>query len=403
MAARKKEILFCALAILLTLVSLSPLFLRLFQQEYTFAHQYGGFFKVLFAAIPVVVVLLCRRIDIDCSPQQRTALFIFLVALSASLVYIHFIYVDTAANTFVYHSNLEWQMETHYSVLRLDPKSIPNTFRFLPNTMVRIVEFCTGDFIYARTLYWLTTMFMLLFSIYYYARIHYGHEKALLAVLLYACIFPVSIRFYAGQLTDPLSHLTFVLSFIFLELNLFFAFVTALAIGVMAKESIVVMAVYYFLFRRKDEHWFRNSVFACLVCAAIVLSIRFFIVPGAKTPLNDFFVIGNMDKWKFYFSANFGHYRLWTWQMLFTVGVFVPFLILEWKSAARSVRNLAVFLLFVLVLSNMTFGWLKETRNLIPAVIPMALIASNYLLGRAGSGSGSTTGKGFDDESGDKA
>jgi hypothetical protein len=280
-------------------------------------------------------------------------------------------------------------MATHYNVMNLDPEAIPNTFRFLPNSMVRIGEFFTGDFVYARTIYWLTMMYLLLFSIYYYARIHCSHDKAFFTVLLYACVFPVSIRYYAGQLTDPLSHLSFVLSFIFLELNLFFAFVTALSIGILAKESIVVMVVYYFLFKRKEQRWFAKSSFAFLVCAAIVLCIRLLIVPSAGMPLNDFFVLGNMDKWMFYFSANFGDYGKWVWQMVFTVGMFIPFLILAWKSAPRNARNLSVFLFAILLFSNMTFSWLKETRNLIPAVIPMALITSHYLLSRSRSESGS--------------
>ncbi len=69
--------------------------------------------------------------------------------------------------------------------------------------------------------------------------------------------------------------------------------------------------------------------------------------------------------------------------MVFTVGIFIPFLILAWKSADRRVRNLALFLLTALLLSNMMFSWLVETRNLIPAVIPLALLTSDYLMGRS--------------------
>ena len=227
-------------------------------------------------------------------------------------------------------------------------------------------------------------MFFLLFSIYYYARIYHSHKKALLTVLLYASVFPISIRYYAGQLTDPLSHLSFVLSFIFLELNLFFYFATALFVGILAKESIVVMAVYFLIFRRKEKYWLPKTLFLFIVSAAIILSIRLWIVPAATTPFNDFFVLGNLrGKWLFFLSSNFGKYNQWVWQMLFTVGIFVPFLILAWKRSNRNIRSLAVFILTVLLLSNIGFSWLHETRNLIPAVIPLALITSDYLLSRS--------------------
>ena len=380
---RRKEILFSIIAVLLTVASLAPLIFRSFFAQYT-PIGYGGFYKVLLAAIPLGAVLLCYKIKVDCSPKQKTALFILLAALSSSLVYVHYIYVDTASNYLANHSNLEWQMITHWRVMQLDPESIPHTFRFLPNSLVRFVEFFVGDFIYARTLYWLTTMFFLLFSIYYYARIYHSHEKALLTVLLYASVFPISIRYYAGQLTDPLSHLSFVLSFIFLELNLFFYFATALFVGILAKESIVVMAVYFLLFRRKEEYRLPKTLFLFIVSAAIILSIRLWIVPAAATPFNDVFVLGNLrGRWLFFLSSNFGKYNQWVWQMLFTIGIFVPFLILAWKSAAQNIRSLAVFLLTVLLLSNIGFSWLTETRNLLPAVIPLALITSDYLLSRS--------------------
>lgn len=380
---RRKEILFGILAILLTVAGLAPLIFGSFFAR-DILGEHNAFYKVLLATIPVGAAFLCYKIKIDCSSKQKAALFILLAALSPFLVYVHYIYVDSASDIFAYQSNLSWQMTTHANVMNLDPEAIPNTFRFLPNSLVRIIEFFTGDFIYARTLYWLTAMFFLLFSIYYYARIHCNHEKALLTVLFYAIVFPISIRYYAGQLTDPLSHLSFVLSFIFLELNLFLYFAVALFVGILAKESIVVMAVYFLIFRRKEKKWLPKTFFLFVVSAAIVLCIRLWIVRGAQTPFNDFFVLGNLSgKWMFYLSANFGGYNKWAGQMLFTAGIFIPFLILAWKSAARNVRNLAVFLLPLLLLSNMTFGWLWETRNLIPAVIPMALITSDYLLNRA--------------------
>jgi hypothetical protein len=71
--------------------------------------------------------------------------------------------------------------------------------------------------------------------------------------------------------------------------------------------------------------------------------------------------------------------------VLCVVGIFVPFLVLAWKTTRPQLRNLACFLLVTLLLSNFLFSWPNETRNLIPAVIPLALITSDVLLRRQNS------------------
>jgi hypothetical protein len=380
---RGRGILFSVLAILLTFAGLTPLIFRSFFSG-EISSEYHTFYRVLLAGVPLAAVAFCHRIKIDCLPQQKLALFILLATLSPFLVYIHYIYIDTTSSYFTVRSNLFWQLATQRDVVNLNLGAIPHTYRFLPNSIVRLAQFFTGSFVYGRTLYWLTMMFLLLFSIYYYARLYCSHEKALLTVLFYAGVFPITIRYYAGQLTDPMSHLTFVLSFIFLEMNLFLYFALAILIGTLAKESIFVMAVYFLLFRRAEKRYALKTVFIFAAGAALMYCVRFLILPGAVAPLNDYFVITNLKgTWIPYLFENFGDYNRWVGQLVFTVGIFIPFLILAWKSADRRIKNLALFLLTTLLLSNMTFSWLVETRNLIPAVIPLALLTSDYLVGRS--------------------
>jgi hypothetical protein len=248
--------------------------------------------------------------------------------------------------------------------------------------MVRFVEFLTGDFAYARSLYRHAMMFPLLFCIYYYARIRHSNEKALLTVLLYCAVYPISIRYYAGQFVDPLSHLSFVLAFIFLELDLFLTFGLTVLIGIMAKESILVMPVFFLLFRRRDKNYLIKAVVLLAACAALTSIIRLWIVPG-EFFANDEFVIGNLGGTALpHLLKHARNFNRWSMQVLCVVGIFVPFLALAWKETKPELRNLAMFLLVTLLLSNFLFSWPNETRNLIPAVIPLALITSNYLLRR---------------------
>lgn len=377
----EKELLFSILVILLTVVGLSPLiFPSLFTSEVK--PEYFKLFKILFMTIPIGSIVVCDRIKLDCTKKEKVSLFIFLILLAMLLADLHYIFIDKTGYYFPTVSNHRWQLTIHEAVMALDPRVIPHTYRFLPDSIVRFIEFFTGDYSYARSLYRNTFMFILLFSIYYYARIYYSHGKGLAAVLFYAVIYPVSIRFYAGQLTDPLSHLTFVLCFIFLELNMFICFSIVVLIGVLAKESILILVIYFILFRRREKKYLLKTALLITAGAWITLAIRLWVVPS-ETLVNDVFLIHDLKgSVSGHLMRNFGKFDEWGRQILFTVGFFVPFLVLAWNSTEKSLRNLAVFLLVTLMLSNVFFGFLAETRNLIPAVIPLALITADYLLNR---------------------
>ena len=366
-------------AIALTFVCLAPVIFRS-----TFASDvdaaYHGIFKVLLTAVPIAVAAFCYRLEIDCPPGQKAGLFIMLAGLTVALVNIHYIFVDAGAAYFPYISNHEWQLELHRSVTALSPETLPHSYRFLPNSMVKLAEFLTGDFAYARLLYRLTIQFPLLYCIYYFGRIRHSHAVSLAAVLMYAAVYPISVSFYAGQLADPLSHLTFALALIFLELDLFLYFALAVFIGIMAKESILAMCIYYVLFRIKDKQFLPKAAILLGVSAAIVVCIRVWIVPGQYFA-NNVFVLSDLGGTALpHLSKHFGNFNRWIMQVVCVVGIFLPFLALAWKTTAPRLRNLAAFMFTATLLSNFLFSWPNETRNLIPAVIPLALIAANYIL-----------------------
>ncbi len=375
-SVKKNKIFLCSIiAVVVTLICLTPLFFsRLFETDIDLI--FHNFFKIFLLLIPLGSIALCTRIKLNFLPRQKTSLFILLVFLTLLLVDIHYTSVDSASNYFKNKSNHEWQVSLHQKVLNLGPVGIPHTYRFLPNSMVRVFEYFTGDFSYARSLYRHTFMFILLFSLYYYARLYTGHSASLLAVLLYAAVYPISIRYYAGQLTDPLSHISFLWSFIFLELNIFSWFCLTIIIGIMAKESILIMPVYYFLVSRKNaKTWIKaGTLFAAGFI--LVLGIRFLVMEG------DF----KMDNVSGVGLSTFMHHisrsKNWWRQILYNVIIFLPFFCLAWKTTDKRPRNLALFLLPILAVTNALFSLLAETRNFMPAVFPLSVITADYLLKR---------------------
>jgi hypothetical protein len=330
-------------------------------------------------------------------PSKKISLFILLILISFVLFDIHYIYIDSpsrypqlpgaerqesrkslpghfSSQYFDDISNHQWQIEIHKNVLTLSPKVLPHSYRFLPNSLVRVFEFFTADFSYARALYRYTFMFLLLFSIYYYARLFYNHQTALLSVLFYAMIYPISIRFYAGQLTDPISHLLFVWSFIFLELDCFIYFAVSILIGVFAKETILVMPIYYILIQMNEKKRWAKGGILLVIGILMIFMIRMIVTSNDLTYRN----ISGIEISQI--RRNLRYLGLWGRQVSYTIGILLPFLVLAWRTTRKELKHLVMFLLPILLLSNTIFSWLHETRNLIPVVIPMAIISSDYLM-----------------------
>src|SRR5208283_1697756 len=132
----------------------------------------------------------------------------------------------------------------------------------------------------ARDLYRLLFGMLLFYAIYRYARVFSGHLGAIIAVLLTAAVFPISFQYYVGQLTDPMSHLSFVLAFLFIEREDFPFLLTTLVIGALAKESVLAMAGYYALFGRKDKHYPIKVAGLLVCCAAVYLGVRMLVLGG---------------------------------------------------------------------------------------------------------------------------
>ncbi len=64
---------------------------------------------------------------------------------------------------------------------------------------------------------------------------------------------------------------------------------------------------------------------------------------------------------------------------LLTAGALIPFLALGWSTTAASLKRMALFLLPVLLVSSLFFSWLVETRNFMPLVFVLAVVAGGFL------------------------
>ena len=307
--------------------------------------------------------------------HSRTFVLVFLVFLLTCIVNnLHHVNVDNGVPYLPgYVSNVLWQGLVNDLVIQLSPAALPHSYRFLPNSIVRWFQMGGLDYEPARDLYRLIFGILLFYAIYKFARLYTNYLGAILAMLFIAVIYPVSFEYYAGQLTDPLSHLSFVLAFIFLETEDFAFLLTTLLVGALAKETVLAMAGYYVLFCRKESHYWLKAITLCVASGAMYLGVRMLVLHGAMHAYTQISVAPpNMP------SINW-HDPRWPEGLLLTVGAFLPFLVLSWRDTPRSLKQLALFLFPVLFASGLFFSFLVEMRNFMPLVFVLAVIAARYL------------------------
>jgi hypothetical protein len=189
----------------------------------------------------VAALLFCWRAFLPSfTPRGRVYLLLLFSVLSAFLTWGHYLEVDSG-QYFEEMTNTEWQQMINDAAVRRDARFLPHSYRFLPDSFTQWIETLTGSFLYARTLYRWTFCLLLLFAIHRFALLFTSNVASFASVLLYALVYRMTLTDYAGQLVDPASHLSFVAAFLALEIGVFPYFVLAVAVGTLAKETVLAL------------------------------------------------------------------------------------------------------------------------------------------------------------------
>lgn len=325
------------------------------------------------ATIPIAMALIAFRWWLPYASKERWAAMLLLSLLSCWCVDLHYSNVDLG-HYFKdsYLENVEWQRHLQDRVLHLDPAVVPHYYRFLPNCVVAWLQLLTGNFLSAALIYRLTVQFALLLGIYRLARHWLDQHGALLAVSFYCLAYVMSLRYYAGQLTDPLSHLSFVLGYLFLIANRPWPFLVVVVLGVLAKESILVLPVFAALwFMRTPRDCLKWSM-SLLAGMAVLVSVRL-IAAGEPTyekisGVSPDHVASNIVK-------------VWQWgrQTWQTIGALWFVAALRWNSHPLLLRRMTLFLFPCLWISSLLFSHLEEARNYIPVSVLLAVMAARVV------------------------
>jgi hypothetical protein len=279
-----------------------------------------------------------------------------------------------------------WQRGLYLDILNHRTVA-PHLYRTLPFGFTRTLERLTGDWLFSCVAYrWFFT-FWFVWGSYRFARLFYGQGLALLTMVPLVVLYPLSVQYYWGQLTDPLSHALFVFSLIWLIQDRWLLLAAALALGVMAKETVVLVVLSYFVcyLRQGWPALIKTSVLG-LACAGAFLATRLPLgwqLSNSNINGTDALMIGtNLGLGEPLYNAAAPLYENYLHPLWF-VGAFVPPIAWSWRRLDYRLRVLLLTLTPTLLLSNLCFSWMYESRNYMP-LVPLHATAALAFVGASG-------------------
>jgi hypothetical protein len=359
---------------LLALLTLGPLLWE--PHRDAFLAPYPSTAATILAESAVLLLMglaLVVRVRLDRPSEPRAARNMALFAVLAGwMVLMHWIEVDQFSEV------REWQARIYLQQFKGDYEA-PHNYRPLPYGFVCLVERLTHNWGFACLSYRWLFMTWFLWASYGLARRYLDPNRALLALVPLVLLYPLSILRCWGQLTDPLSHTLFVLAFLYLLEDRPIALAAALALGVIAKETVVLVAPAYLAcyWRRGWRAWLITAALGG-VCTAAFLATRLPLgwEPGASSSMNG---VGLMIGTNLGFGEPIAYATVPLWENylhpLLFVGPFLPAIAWRWRVLDPRLRALGFAVIPLLLLSNVCFGWLFESRNYMPLVPLLATMA----------------------------
>src|SRR5579883_556763 len=358
---------------LLAFLSLGPLLAE--PRRDAFLEPYSSTVATTVAAAVVLLLMmlaLAVRVHLDRPSEPCAARNMMRFAVLAALMtFLHWIEVDR------FDVPRQWQ-QTIYLQQFNGLYEAPHNYRPMPQGFVCLIERITHNWDFACISYrWFFTVWFLWAS-YRLARRYLDPNRALLVLVPLVLLYPLSVLHYWGQLTDPLSHTLFVLAFLYLLEDRPLALASALALGIFAKETAVIVAPAYLAcyWRRGVRTWLITASLG-VVCVAAYLAVR--LPLGWQPAADSINGVGLVIAPNLGYEHPFAVMPVPLWEnllhpMLF-IGAFVPFIIRQWRCIHPQLRALFLVVTPLLLLSNLCFGWLYESRNYMPLVPLLATLA----------------------------
>jgi len=309
-----------------------------------------------------------------------------LVLLAGAMTAWHWFAVDARYNAARGGFYVEqWQRDLYLSILNHRHEDaagwsqVPHIYRPLPYGFTRSLERLTGDWHFACLAYrWFFT-YLLAWAYYRFARLFLDPRRALLALVALPVLYPFSVAYYRGQLTDPVSHVLFVLGMIYIVQDRWLALAAAVGLGVLAKETAVVLVPAYCACRARA--W-RSAVgpaavlglTAAVAFVAVRLAAGWGVGYGAINGTTGLMIGTNLGIGTPLYLGAAPTYQNYLQVALF-VGAFLPPIALRWRGADGRLKALFLTLTPLVLASSFCFSWLYESRNYVPLLPLLTTLA----------------------------
>lgn len=301
--------------------------------------------------------------------RQRRCLALLALAAACFCWHIHHQFVDQGSY-FGDVQNADWQESLQHSVMR-GVGWVPHSYRFLSHCVVAWLQWLTDSFEFACAAYRIIFGAVMFATLIRYALLYLRPAFAGGVVVALVLVYPVTIASYAGQFVDPASHLSFVACLFFLARPYEPGLAPTLVAGVLAKESVAVMALCRAFYGEPRRALALAALYGA-VALAVVVAVRLYANAGILAYEGISGV--SLD----HVVVNLRRYDEWGPQYLGTLGVLAPGAWLGWRLMDRPFRWTCITLTIALLVSSAFFSWLVEVRNLVPALMMLAVVNMRY-------------------------
>jgi hypothetical protein len=351
---------------LLAIFCLVPLFLDSRPVEFVSPHHSGW---VSWTMKALVLTCMTLAIGLRAWANRGWRVAAVLVVLAAFLAGWHWHRIDSDPE------RAQWQRELYLDLLNHRAEEsgqlrAPHQYRLLPYGFVRGLEGATGDFWFSCVAYRWFFSFWFLYAAWRFALLFLPECWAWLVVAPIVLLYPLSAKHYYGQLTDPLSHALFAFSLIYIVQERWLSLAVALALGVPAKETAMLLVPAYFTcaWRRGISAWIETTALAAVSVAAFFLArlpLGWLPGYGSINGTEGLMIAANLAPRTTPYAGAVPVPDNYVHPLLF-VGIFLPSIAWSWRALDRRLRMMFLVLVPLLLLSNLVFGWMHESRNYMP-------------------------------------
>jgi hypothetical protein len=239
------------------------------------------------------------------------------------------------------------------------------------------MSLCTGDFVFSYLAYRFFFTFLVCQAIYTFARLYLSPRDAVIVVLFYAAFYPLSTRYYYGNLVDPMLHAVMLAALTCCQRRQFWQVFWLFVLGMFIKETMLLIIPCYYLMNTET---FRLRDYRTLWCLALLVVTGLGVFLACRIPFHFNYDLKTLNRT--YGLMVYGNLGLASGQAQSTVSVFqrylhpilfifmwLPLIIWRRKLLPPSLFWTALYLAFAFYLTNLCFGWNYESRNFIPALI----------------------------------